>query len=108
MKRFLKWFLTAFGILVLLIIAALTYRYLTLPPVVGSEPSWSPNGSMIAFTTERDGNREIYLIDTEGNNITRLTTSDEPEHYPVWSPDGSKIAFCAKRDVGMGNPCYAK
>ena len=70
-------------------------------------PAWSPDGSKIAFVTDRDGltsenNDEIYVIDADGTNETRLTSSLQPTHNrdydPRWSPDGNRIAFVSDRD----------
>ena len=50
------------------------------------EPSWSPDGSKIAFFSERDGNFEIYLMDVDGSNQTRLTYTSENDYAPAWAP----------------------
>ena len=47
----------------------------------------------IAFSSERDGNSEIYVMNADGSNPTRLTFSDMADSFPYWSPDGSKILF---------------
>ncbi|MDZ7797230.1 MAG: hypothetical protein U5N56_09425 [Candidatus Marinimicrobia bacterium] len=60
-------------------------------------PQWSPDGEWIAFMRDRDDGHvitgsDIYLVDKNGENIIRLTDSNELfEMYPQWSPDGSKI-----------------
>ena len=58
-------------------------------------PAWSPNGKKIAFTTQRDGNPEIYVMNANGANPTRLTTNTVFDQKPAWSPDGKRIAFWA-------------
>jgi TolB protein len=54
----------------------------------------SPNGTQILFLSDRDHkDGEIYMMDTTGNNIKRLTTNEYFEDLPVFSPDGKKIIF---------------
>lgn len=66
------------------------------------QPVWSPDGKKIAFTSYRDGNfnRDIYVMNADGSNQTRLTTDPLEDTDPTWSPDGSKIAFTSKRGGG--------
>src|SRR5215213_8220517 len=63
-------------------------------------PAWSPNGKKIAFASARDDDHEIYVMNADGSNQTRLTTVAGLDQLPTWSPDGSKIAFESNRDVG--------
>ena len=52
----------------------------------------------IAFHSSRDGNSEIYIMDTDGSNMARLTNNTTVDSDPNWSMDGSKIIFVATRD----------
>ena len=61
-------------------------------------PAWSPEGSRIAFESYRDGNYEIYVMNSDGSGAVNLTNSKEYDGTPVWSPDGKKIAFRSYRD----------
>ena len=49
-------------------------------------PSWSPDGSRIAFVSARDGNPEIYVMNADGSGLTRLTDNPALDIGPVWSP----------------------
>ena len=73
---------------------------ITRHPGVDKDPSWSPDGKKIAFTTGRTGHRnlQIYVMDVNGNNPVRLTHSPMGDFSPSWSPDGRKIAFASTRD----------
>jgi Tol biopolymer transport system component len=63
-----------------------------------SLPSWSPDGTKIAFTSNRDGGDfEIYVMNADGSNPTRLTNSAGEDAHPMWSPDGTKITFHSRR-----------
>jgi hypothetical protein len=61
-------------------------------------PAWSPDGTLIAFSSNRDGNYEIYTIEPSGSNLRRLTSSPSSDFTPSWSPDGYWIAFASDRD----------
>jgi Tol biopolymer transport system component len=61
-------------------------------------PVWSPDGSKIAFLSDREGPGEIFLMNLDGSGQTNLTNNPAADGWPVWSPDGSKIAFQSYRD----------
>ncbi len=61
-------------------------------------PAWSPDGTKIAFVSNRNGGFvQIYVMDADGKNPTRLTDGLW-ETDPAWSPDGGKIAFTVNPD----------
>lgn len=59
---------------------------------------WSPDGTRIAFVSDREGNGDIYLVDADGSNLRRLTTDPAYDGHPAWSPDGERIVFISTRD----------
>jgi Tol biopolymer transport system component len=63
-------------------------------------PSWSPDGTKIAFASTRDQSlySEIYVMNADGTGATRLTDDPNADSRPVWSPDGSQLAFESARD----------
>ncbi|MFC1800686.1 DPP IV N-terminal domain-containing protein [Nanoarchaeota archaeon] len=61
-------------------------------------PAFSPDGKKIAFSSNRDGNYEIYTMDVHGSKLERLTNSSGDDICPSWSPRGKKIAFLSNRD----------
>lgn len=68
-------------------------------------PVWSPDGRKIAFVSQRDGNREIYVMDSDclnlsggcGANAVNVTRHPADDWTPAWSPDGSKLLFSSIR-----------
>jgi TolB protein len=61
-----------------------------------TQPDWSPDGQRIAFQSDRDGQLELYVMDADGSNPTRLTTTPDQALFvgaPSWAPDGIRIAY---------------
>ncbi|MGQ9626227.1 MAG: tetratricopeptide repeat protein [Anaerolineae bacterium] len=58
-----------------------------------SSPSASPDGSKVAFMSQRDGSWDIYVVNVDGTGLARLTESHGQDGLPDWSPDGKSIAF---------------
>ena len=57
-------------------------------------PSWSPDGTKIAFSESRNGNDDIYVMNSEdGSGIVRLTNRSGADGNVRWSPDGKKVVL---------------
>lgn len=61
---------------------------------------WSPDGTQLTFTSDRHGDREIYLMRADGSDVRRLTSDAAEDTRPRWSPDGRRIAFQSWRHGG--------
>ena len=67
-------------------------------PAFDSAPAFSPDGTKIAFMTGRDGDYEVFVMDSDGTDPVNITNNDSYDAAPSWSPDGSKIATQSMRD----------
>lgn len=71
---------------------------------IDRDPAWSPDGSRIAFSSNRSGTQRIWIMNAEGANpvfVTQNNTSGQ-ERQPVWSSDGAYLAFVATTPAGRG------
>ena len=64
-------------------------------------PKISPDGSQIAYLSNRDGNQEVYVMSFDGSNQIRLTRNRVEEWGPAWSTDGSKVFFSSQNVHGF-------
>jgi uncharacterized protein YjdB len=70
----------------------------TLRPVLADsfahiQPALSPDRTRIAFSSNRDGSYDLYLMDADGGNPRRITTDPGREGEPAWTPDGSRLIY---------------
>jgi len=56
-------------------------------------PAWAPDGSQIAFASERGGGSSIYVMNPDGSGAKALTDGSSWDSFPAWAPDGTEIAF---------------
>ncbi len=114
-----KWLLAALVIAVVILGAVATWRLMPSTPgpavravtslarltheVGDSEwPSWSPDGSLLAYSSDRSGNSEIYVRRREGGQDVRITDDPAEDVQPAFSPDGGTVAFVSTRSSRTG------
>jgi hypothetical protein len=81
-------------------------RQLTSGPAIDAFPVFSPDGTKIAFQSDRAGQADVYVMDADGSNVTRLTDLDDDprdDYQPTWSGLGDRIAF-VRGEVPPGGP----
>jgi len=73
-----------------------TFRFASIVSI--SSPSWDPSGRRIVFSgLDRKGNTDLYILDTETRELTRLTNDLFDDRDPAWSPSGDRIVFSSDR-----------
>ncbi|HEY6208699.1 MAG TPA: Ig-like domain-containing protein, partial [Gemmatimonadales bacterium] len=70
---------------------------------LATDPAIAPDGSRVTFVSMRDGNPEIYVMDADGTNLTRLTNDPQPDGRPAFTPDGAAVVFQSVRTIN-GKP----
>ena len=87
------------------IIVSFIYRGLREMPAHGGPhnqnylPAWSPDGTKMAFVSNRDGNPEIYVMNRDGSGAHRMTNSPAVDEAPTWNPSGNQIAWVSDRSA---------
>ena len=74
-------------------------RRLTADEGVQSNPAFSPDGSLVAFTAQYDGNLDVYVVAVNGGVPVRLTWHPGPDIVQQFTPDGSAVMFTSPRAV---------
>lgn len=77
-------------------------RQLTSDPGDETNPVFSPDGSMIAFSGNYNDNRDVYVIPVTGGQPKRLTWHPGDDNVMDWSPDGSAVYFTSAREFNRG------
>jgi serine/threonine protein kinase len=77
-----------------------TLTRLTFEPGLQSDPTFSPDGQMFAYSSDRSGNFDIWVQQISGGNPVQVTKHPAHDWQPDWSPDGKQIVFRSERDGG--------
>ena len=88
----------------LLLLSSVAYagiHQLTTNPAADATPCWSPDGTKIAFESNRSGTFNIWVMNYDGSNQQNISNSTSNDQAPAYSPSGSQIAFCSDR-IGHG------
>ena len=73
-------------------------RQITSAPGWDAEPALSPDGTLVAYTSNSAGGSDIWLVDAQGGEPLRLTNGPGEASKPAWFPDGRSIAYASTRD----------
>jgi tricorn protease len=74
-------------------------RRLTSTPAVESDPHLSPDGRLVAFSSNRSGDWAVYVMPAAGGDATRLTWYPAAAYARGWTPDGSRIIYASSRET---------
>jgi uncharacterized protein YjdB len=78
-----------------------TLRAVLTDSFANIQPALSPDRTRIAFSSDREGSYDLYLMDADGGNLQRLTTDPGREGEPVWTPDGTRLVYTFTREGGQ-------
>lgn len=90
--------------LVILSVITIIFISACFPPGAGQQqtfvtnPVFHPKKELIAFVSNIDGDAEIFMVNTDGSNLKKLTDNERTDINPVWSPDGERIVFVSDRN----------
>ncbi len=79
---------------------------LTVHRARDTNPRFSPDGKWIAFSSDREGNLDVFVIPAEGGAVKQVTTHSADDSVQGWSPDGKSILFVSSRGEGFGSKLY--
>lgn len=77
---------------------------LTSNSAVDLSPAWSPDGAKIVFSSDRDGDSDIYTMDADGSNLVQVTNARYDEGQPDWQPLTPKSRSLTVHQPDTGGP----
>ena len=66
-----------------------------------TEPAFSPDGSQIAFISDKSGAPQVFLMDADGQSAHAITVGTDAKSKPQFSPDGSRIAYLSRGELSV-------
>lgn len=78
-------------------------RLLLASPDLDYDPVWSPDGSFIVFTSDREGSADLFRVRPDGTGLERLTDSPAYDDQAAFSPDGRQLVFVTTRSGGTAD-----
>jgi Tol biopolymer transport system component len=82
-------------------------RQLTDSPGFDENPAWSPDGGQLVFQAQRDGDFELYLMQTDGSQQRPLTISAADELWPSWGKSTPVLFEKSEQELSLGETCQA-
>jgi len=76
---------------------------ITTHPASDTEPAVSKNGKWLAFTSDRSGNKDIWIKQLPHGKVFQITTNPSDDYQPCWSPDGKWLVFVSHRRDALGD-----
>ena len=83
-----------------------TINRLTVHTARDIHPRFSPDGRSIAFSSDREGNMDVYVIPTSGGAVKRLTIHSADDTVLDWTPDGKSVLFASQRGEDFMGKLY--
>ena len=75
-------------------------RPLTIPATSGTQPTWSPDGTQVAFVGRDASTAGLFVVNADGSDARVIDTGLRGVNWPTWTPDGSRIVFSAGEGSG--------
>lgn len=76
-----------------------TLQKLADSPYADGAPAWSPDGTKIAFHSNRSGDFDVWVVEVASGTLTHLTNDARSDGFPIWKSDGTRIAFTRNREL---------